>query len=54
MMGIGSYGLGVGDNATFVLVPAEAPADAVASRPARRKVYRKGVLVAADGELVRN
>jgi cytosine/adenosine deaminase-related metal-dependent hydrolase len=52
MMNIDSYGLDVGNNATFVLVPAETPADAVASRPAQRSVYRKGVMVAKNGELL--
>ena len=30
----------------------ETPADAVASRPARRSVYRRGIPVAKDGALV--
>lgn len=52
MMKIDSYGLDVGDDATFVLLPAETPADAVASRPQRRLVYRKGRMIARDGALV--
>jgi cytosine deaminase len=51
MMEIGSYGLDKGNMATFVLVPAETPADAVASRPAGRTVYRRGIVVAKDGVL---
>lgn len=54
MMKIGAYGLAVGDAATFVLLPAETPADAVASRPQRRRVYRKGVMIARDGALARS
>jgi cytosine deaminase len=52
MMAIGGYGLEVGCDASFVLVQAETPADAVASRPVRRAVYRKGLAVARDGALV--
>jgi cytosine deaminase len=52
MMDIDGYGLAPGCDASFVLVRAETPADAVASRPVRRAVYRKGVPVARDGVLV--
>ena len=52
MMAIDGYGLSAGCDASFVLVDAETPADAVASRPVRRAVYRKGVPVARDGALV--
>jgi cytosine/adenosine deaminase-related metal-dependent hydrolase len=52
MMAIEGYGLSAGCDASFVLVDAETPADAVASRPVRRAVYRKGVPVARDGALV--
>lgn len=52
MMAIDGYGLSAGCDASFVLVSAETPADAVASRPVRRAVYRKGVPVARDGALV--
>lgn len=52
MMAIDGYGLSAGCDASFVLVSAETPADAVASRPVRRAVYQKGVPVARDGALV--
>ena len=52
MMAIDGYGLSAGCDASFVLVDAETPADAVASRPVRRADYRKGVPVARDGALV--
>ena len=51
-MAIDDYGLEPGCAATFILVPAETRADAVASRPVRRAVYRKGVAVARNGALV--
>lgn len=51
-MALEGYGLEPGCDATFVLVRAETPADAVASRPVRRTVYRKGIAVAKDGALV--
>jgi cytosine/creatinine deaminase len=51
-MALAGYGLDVGCNASFLLVRAETPADAVASRPVRRAVYRNGILVARDGALV--
>ncbi|OCP36189.1 hypothetical protein BC360_25050 [Ensifer sp. LC163] len=46
------YGLEPGCDATFLLVRAETPADAVASRPVQRAVYRKGIQVAKDGTLI--
>ncbi|MBD9541466.1 amidohydrolase family protein [Ensifer sp. ENS04] len=52
MMGIPSYGIDVGCSATFVLVPGETAAEAVASGPRRRGVYRRGVLVAKDGAIL--
>ena len=51
-MALEGYGLEPGCDATFVLVRAETPADAVASRPVRRAVYRKGIPVAKDGALI--
>ena len=51
-MALEGYGLEPGCNATFVLVSAETPADAVASRPVRRAVYRKGITIAKDGALI--
>lgn len=54
MMGIGAYGIEVGNVASFVLVAAETPADAVASRPAGRMVFKNGKLVASNGTLVCN
>ena len=51
-MALEGYGLDVGCNASFLLVRAETPADAVASRPVRRAVYRNGIPVARDGALV--
>lgn len=52
MMAIEGYGLEPGCDASFVLVRAETPADAVASRPLRRAVYRKGIPVVRDGVLI--
>ncbi|UDF31879.1 UNVERIFIED_ORG: amidohydrolase family protein (plasmid) [Roseateles sp. XES5] len=51
-MALEDYGLEPGCTATFILVPAETRADAVASRPVRRAVYRKGIAVARNGALV--
>jgi cytosine/adenosine deaminase-related metal-dependent hydrolase len=48
-MGLEGYGLGVGDQADLVLVDAEAPAEAVAARPPRRLVVKRGRVVARDG-----
>ena len=52
VMALADYGLEPGCAASFVLLAAETPADAVASRPPRRAVYRRGVAVARDGALV--
>lgn len=48
-MGLEGYGLQVGAWADLVLVDAEAPAEAVATRPPRRLVLKRGRVVARDG-----
>jgi len=48
-MGLARYGIGVGDDADLVLVDAEAPAEAVAARPPRRLVVKRGRVVVTDG-----
>jgi cytosine/adenosine deaminase-related metal-dependent hydrolase len=49
-MRLPDYGLAVGCWADIVLVDAEAPADAVVSRPPRRLVMKRGRVVARDGK----
>lgn len=48
-MGISGYGLAVGCTGDVVLVEAETPAHAVADRPPRRLVVKRGRVVARDG-----
>jgi cytosine deaminase len=48
-MGLPSYGLKQGDFADLVLVDAETVTEAVAARPARRLVLKRGRPVARDG-----
>jgi cytosine deaminase len=43
------YGLGVGDRADFVALPAAHVPEAVVAVPAERSVYKAGVLVAENG-----
>ncbi|MDR2310606.1 MAG: amidohydrolase family protein [Brucellaceae bacterium] len=52
MMDIADYGIQEGCDASFILLNAETPADAVASRPVRSAVYRKGALIAKEGKLI--
>lgn len=46
------YGLAVGKNADFLVMPGDAPAQAVAEQAPRRFVFKAGRLVAADGRLL--
>jgi cytosine/adenosine deaminase-related metal-dependent hydrolase len=48
-MELEGYGLAVGCHADIVLVDAQAPAEAVAARPPRRLVLKRGRVVARDG-----
>lgn len=50
VMGARDYGLAVGSAADLVLVPAETAAEAVAFRPPRRCVVKRGRVVARDGQ----
>lgn len=50
-LGLGGHGLDVGCAADFFVVDADAPAHAVADRPVRRLVFKRGRLVAQDGSL---
>jgi cytosine/creatinine deaminase len=50
-MNLGNYGLGVGCAADLLIVPGEAPAEAVITRPAKRTVIKGGRVVVRDGEL---
>jgi cytosine/adenosine deaminase-related metal-dependent hydrolase len=52
VMGRATYGLEVGCDADLVLLPAEAAAHAVVARPVARTVFKRGVIVARDGEMV--
>lgn len=49
VMRLEHYGLGIGDKADFVLVEAESIAEAVARPPTRRRVFKRGRLVADGG-----
>jgi cytosine/adenosine deaminase-related metal-dependent hydrolase len=51
MMAVENYGLSVGCAADFVLLPGETVVEAVVSRPADRRVFKRGRLVAQDGQL---
>jgi cytosine deaminase len=49
-LGLESYGLAQGCGGDLVLVEAETVAEAVAQRPGRRTVVKRGRVVARDGE----
>jgi cytosine deaminase len=49
-MGEQGYGLAVGNQADFVVVPGAVPAQAVIDHPPRTYVVKRGKLVAANGE----
>ena len=49
VMGLQDYGLAPGCQADFVLVEAESLAEAVAARPPRKLVVKRGRIVARDG-----
>jgi cytosine/adenosine deaminase-related metal-dependent hydrolase len=49
-MELEGYGLAAGCHADIVLVDAQAPAEAVAERPPRRLVLKRGRAVARDGK----
>ncbi len=50
-LGLDGHGLDVGCAADFFVVDADTPAHAVADRPVRRMVFKRGRLVARDGTL---
>ncbi len=50
-LGLEGHGLDVGCAADFFVVDADTPAHAVAERPVRRMVFKRGRLVARDGAL---
>jgi len=52
VMGCRGYGTDVGSNANLVLLPAEAAAHAVVDRPVARTVFKAGVVIARDGEVL--
>jgi cytosine/adenosine deaminase-related metal-dependent hydrolase len=52
VMSRAAYGLDVGCDADLVLLPAEAATHAVVERPTARTVFKRGVVVARDGEMV--
>ena len=49
VMGVEPYGLEVGNQADFFIVPGETLAEAVVNRPPRTLVIKGGVVVARDG-----
>jgi len=49
VMELEGYGLAVGSLADLLLVPGESVADAVVTRSARRRVIKRGLIVARDG-----
>jgi cytosine/adenosine deaminase-related metal-dependent hydrolase len=51
VMALADYGLTEGCVADVLIVPGEAPADAVVSRPAKRTVVKGGRVVVRDGDL---
>lgn len=51
-LGVDKYGISAGCVADLVLVPAETPAEAVAARPNRRTVVKRGRLVVDSGHVV--
>lgn len=52
VMRLGGYGLKVGCHADLLIVPGDSIAEAVVSRPARRRVIKRGAVVARDGVCV--
>jgi cytosine deaminase len=51
-MGNEHYGLAVGKEANFIVVPGDTPAEAIMELPSRTYVVQRGRLVAAGGEYV--
>lgn len=50
VMGDQNYGLEVGKQADFVVLPGETPVQVVIDQPKRTYVFKRGNLIAADGE----
>lgn len=49
-IGLTNYGLNVGADANFIVVPATTVGDAICRRPRERLVIRKGRVIASDGK----
>ena len=52
IMGVEGYGLAPGCSADLVLLNARTQAEAVAAHPPRQMVFKRGELIARDGELL--
>ncbi len=53
VMELAGYGLGEGDQADFVILPGETVAEAVVTRSPKRRVVKRGLVVARDGVSIR-
>ena len=51
-IGCTGYGMKVGDDADFVVIEAESVPEAIARRPIRRYVIKRGRIVAREGTFV--
>ncbi len=54
VMGLPEYGIEVGCAADLLIVPGEALAEAVATRPSKRRVIKRGRIVARDGVSIKD
>ncbi len=54
VMGLPEYGIEVGCAADLLIVPGEALAEAVATRPPKRRVIKRGRIVARDGVSIKD
>jgi cytosine/adenosine deaminase-related metal-dependent hydrolase len=54
VMGVDGYGLAEGNVADLVLLPGETVADAIVSRSHKRRVVKRGHIVARDGVSTRS
>jgi cytosine deaminase len=52
VLGIVPYGIETGSPADFIVVDSRSVAEAVATRPRRKFVFKAGKIVARDGALV--
>jgi cytosine deaminase len=53
VMEIAGYGISEGSNADFVILPGETVAEAIVTRSPKRRVVKRGKIVARDGVSIR-